>query len=157
MNPDIEFHQKVNILSHEKKNVGFKYNFHVPSPFLSSPSPSPNLSPSFLHFHLDFFSFLHLSILQSFSSSFFNLSFSCSIFPLISLSSFIYSLLSSFLLFCVKICTGVFCLFYNGDQEMTAIEKMVWTSLVGQWLRICLPMKGTGVQPLVREDPIGCE
>ena len=26
-------------------------------------------------------------------------------------------------------------------------------SLVVQWLRICLPMQGTGVQALVREDP----
>ena len=28
-----------------------------------------------------------------------------------------------------------------------------WTSLVAQWLRICLPMQGTQVQALVREDP----
>ena len=27
-----------------------------------------------------------------------------------------------------------------------------WTSLVVQWLRICLPMQRTQVQPLVRED-----
>ena len=27
------------------------------------------------------------------------------------------------------------------------------TSLVAQWLRICLPMQGTQVQPLVQEDP----
>ena len=27
------------------------------------------------------------------------------------------------------------------------------TSLVVQWLRICLPMQGTWVQSLVREDP----
>ena len=26
-------------------------------------------------------------------------------------------------------------------------------SLVAQWLRICLPMQGTRVQALVREDP----
>ena len=33
--------------------------------------------------------------------------------------------------------------------------KKVWrgTSLVAQWLRICLPMRGTQVQALVREDP----
>ena len=29
----------------------------------------------------------------------------------------------------------------------------VQTSLVAQWLRICLPMLGTRVQSLVREDP----
>ena len=31
-----------------------------------------------------------------------------------------------------------------------------WTSLVVQWLRIFLPMQGTGVQSLVREDPTCC-
>ena len=30
----------------------------------------------------------------------------------------------------------------------------IGTSLVVQWLRICLPMQGTQVQALVREDPI---
>ena len=28
-----------------------------------------------------------------------------------------------------------------------------WASLVAQWLRICLPVQGTRVQALVREDP----
>ena len=28
-----------------------------------------------------------------------------------------------------------------------------WSSLVAQWLRICLPMQGTWVWALVREDP----
>ena len=28
-----------------------------------------------------------------------------------------------------------------------------WNSLVAQWLRICLPMQGTQVQALAREDP----
>ena len=32
-------------------------------------------------------------------------------------------------------------------------EKDTWTSLVVQWLRIHLPMKGTQVQSLVQEDP----
>ena len=27
------------------------------------------------------------------------------------------------------------------------------TSLAAQWLRICLPMQGTRVKPLVQEDP----
>ena len=27
------------------------------------------------------------------------------------------------------------------------------TSLVAQWLRICLPMQGTRIRALVREDP----
>ena len=30
-----------------------------------------------------------------------------------------------------------------------------WTSLVVQWIRICLPVQETQVQPLVREDPTG--
>ena len=30
------------------------------------------------------------------------------------------------------------------------------TSLVAQWLRICLPMQGTQVQALVQEDPTCC-
>ena len=29
----------------------------------------------------------------------------------------------------------------------------VGTSLVAQWLRICLPMQGTRVRALLREDP----
>ena len=33
------------------------------------------------------------------------------------------------------------------------IFKDLGTSLVVQWLRICLPMQGTQVQSLVREDP----
>ena len=33
------------------------------------------------------------------------------------------------------------------------IIRINWTSLVAQWLRICLPMQGTWVQALVPEDP----
>ena len=32
-------------------------------------------------------------------------------------------------------------------------KKKSWTSLVVQWIRICLPMQGTGVQSMVWEDP----
>ena len=32
----------------------------------------------------------------------------------------------------------------------------IGTSLVVQWLRICLPMQGTRVRALVREDPTCC-
>ena len=32
-------------------------------------------------------------------------------------------------------------------------EDILGTSLVAQWLRICLPMQGTRVRALVREDP----
>ena len=31
--------------------------------------------------------------------------------------------------------------------------SVIWTSLVAQWLRICLPMQGTRVRSLVQEDP----
>ena len=34
-----------------------------------------------------------------------------------------------------------------------SLDKNIWTSLVAQWLRICLPMQGTRVQALVQEDP----
>ena len=34
-----------------------------------------------------------------------------------------------------------------------ANESPLWISLVIQWLRVCLPMQGTPVQSLVREDP----
>ena len=33
------------------------------------------------------------------------------------------------------------------------LKKHVGTSLVAQWLRICLPMQGTRVRALVQEDP----
>ena len=33
------------------------------------------------------------------------------------------------------------------------LEEHVRASLVAQWLRICLPMQGTRVRALVREDP----
>ena len=38
---------------------------------------------------------------------------------------------------------------------MNIYQKCVYlrASLVAQWLRICLPMQGTGVQALVWEDP----
>ena len=37
------------------------------------------------------------------------------------------------------------------------LELKMWgASLVAQWLRICLPMQGTRVRALVREDPTCC-
>ena len=35
----------------------------------------------------------------------------------------------------------------------TSIKKILGASLVTQWLRIRLPMQGTQVRALVREDP----
>ncbi|XP_059943857.1 protein S100-A5 isoform X1 [Mesoplodon densirostris] len=40
----------------------------------------------------------------------------------------------------------------NGDQEID-FKEYSGTSLVAQWLRILLPMQGTRVRTLVREDP----
>ena len=37
--------------------------------------------------------------------------------------------------------------------EKRVIQRVMGTSLVAQWLRICLPMQGTQVRALVREDP----
>ena len=49
------------------------------------------------------------------------------------------------------------CLSNGGGEEgrrMWKINKQnLWTSLVVQWLRIRLPMQGTRVRALVREDP----
>ena len=43
----------------------------------------------------------------------------------------------------------------SSDQEEnhTTKEKGFWASLVAQWLRVRLPMQGTRVRALVREDP----
>ena len=35
-------------------------------------------------------------------------------------------------------------------------KRLTGTSLVTQWLRICLPVQGTRVQSLVQEDPSCC-
>ena len=42
--------------------------------------------------------------------------------------------------------------FKNGPHQKIFLKNL-GTSLVVQWLRICLPMQGTRVQSLVREDP----
>ena len=39
---------------------------------------------------------------------------------------------------------------YGQTESKVYMER---TSLVAQWLRICLPMQGTQVRALVREDP----
>ena len=41
----------------------------------------------------------------------------------------------------------------NTDARKTPIKGGAGTSLVVQWLRIRLPMQGTQVRALVREDP----
>ena len=39
------------------------------------------------------------------------------------------------------------------QTEKRTLKSEEGTSLVAQWLRICLPMQGTRVQALVQEDP----
>ena len=43
-----------------------------------------------------------------------------------------------------------------GDKEGQVSKETSRTSLVTQWLRIHLPMQGTRVRALVREDPTCC-
>ena len=43
----------------------------------------------------------------------------------------------------------------NCRQDALSL-KCLGTSLVTQWLRICLPMQGAQVRSLVREDPTCC-
>ena len=42
---------------------------------------------------------------------------------------------------------------HHVTSTRTALIKKTGTSLVAQWLRIRLPMQGTQVRALVREDP----
>ena len=43
------------------------------------------------------------------------------------------------------------------QREKKLMQKITyWASLVAQWLRIRLPMQGTQVRALVREDPTYC-
>ena len=46
---------------------------------------------------------------------------------------------------------------YHSERSYSSIKKSVdGTSLVSQWLTIRLPMQGTRVRALVREDPTCC-
>ena len=45
---------------------------------------------------------------------------------------------------------------YQWLMWLNTIKQTTWTSLVAQWLRICLPMQGTWVRSLVGEDPTCC-
>ena len=40
------------------------------------------------------------------------------------------------------------------EDKLDKLMTLVRTSVVAQWLRICLPMQGTQVRALVWEDPI---
>ena len=44
----------------------------------------------------------------------------------------------------------------NPDAKNSELILKIGASLVAQWLRIRLPMQGTRVQALVREDPTCC-
>ena len=41
---------------------------------------------------------------------------------------------------------------YEGNSRDAAIKMASWTSLGVQWLTVCLPMQGTRVQSLVRDN-----
>ena len=43
----------------------------------------------------------------------------------------------------------------KNHEKPVFINNLFRTSLVAQWLRICLPMQGTRIQSLVWEDPTG--
>ena len=45
---------------------------------------------------------------------------------------------------------------YNVKELEKEKQTEAGTSLVAQWLRICLPVQGTQVQALVQEDPTCC-
>ena len=42
------------------------------------------------------------------------------------------------------------------EEGREKIKNNGGTSLVAQWLRICLPMQGTRVRALVQKDPTSC-
>ena len=50
---------------------------------------------------------------------------------------------------------GLFTVFWFSGRSFRKLwfKTLLGTSLVAQWLRICLPVQGTGVRALVREDP----
>ena len=55
-----------------------------------------------------------------------------------------------------NMCSRIPCgyIYFHGKQSRRMnIKTLVTTSLVARWLRIRLPMQGTQVQALVREDP----
>ena len=45
---------------------------------------------------------------------------------------------------------------FSSKQYSPTVKNSGWTSLVAQWLRIRLPMQGTRIRSLVREDPTCC-
>ena len=53
-------------------------------------------------------------------------------------------------------CFSYLLLYSKPPQNIIAKNNNDCTSLVAQWLRICLPMQGTRVRSLVWEDPTCC-
>ena len=47
-------------------------------------------------------------------------------------------------------------LFNIGNKCLKFLKTLCRTSLLVQWLRICLPMQGTQIQSLIRQDPTCC-
>ena len=57
-------------------------------------------------------------------------------------------------LFCYGLLLTAYCTGQTVPFEVFILKNpLPRTSLVAQWLRICLPMQGTRVQALVWEDP----
>ena len=56
-------------------------------------------------------------------------------------------------LMCIKWMTNKNLLYKKKKKKK---ERKAWASLVAQWLRIRLPMQGTRVRALLREDPTCC-
>ena len=49
------------------------------------------------------------------------------------------------------VATCSYCLCVNSSLAFSVLRYLFRTSLVVQWIKICLPMPGTGVQSLVQE------
>ena len=52
-----------------------------------------------------------------------------------------------------KVCSFILWFYHIQNLEFFLMLKKVGTSLVAQWLRICLPIQGSRVRALVQGDP----
>ena len=109
---------------------------------------------SYLEF-IDFLGCLMLFLkLGSLGHYFFRYSF-CFFSPLLRLPIWIFGMLDSAPQVSESLLIFLHSFFCFSDWIILIII-IIGTSLVTQWLRIRLPMKGTRVQALVREDPTCC-
>ena len=61
-----------------------------------------------------------------------------------------------FMVIALQLLNSTFVSYLLWMKDLFRLFKISRTSLVAQWLRIHLPMQGTQVQSLVREDPTCC-